>query len=107
MVHSMTRYRWMGLLGWAFLGLGLAHAQVDFKLELPQGRYLPGERLEAAARFSNFTGQTLTLGTDPAWLRFQVEEHSGTPVNKLSEVEETGVFKLEPVQRGTDRKSVV
>ena len=103
MVQSMNRYRWIGIFGWALLGLSPARAQVDFKLEVPQGQFLPGERLEAVARFSNFTGQTLTLGADPTWLRFQMEEHAGTPVNMLSEVEETGIFKLDPVQRGTLR----
>ena len=91
----------MGL--WAGLGLHLLHAQVQLKLELPQTQFLPGERLDVLARFSNYSGQTLRLGTDPGWLRFHVEDRSGMVVNKLSEVEETGVFELKTVERGTLR----
>ena len=88
-----------GVCAWA----GVAQAQVDFKLEVPQAQFLPGERLEVVTRFSNFTGQPLLLGAEPGWLRFQVEDRVGKVVNKRSEVAETGTFELKPVERGTLR----
>lgn len=92
-----------GMLLWVWVLTGLVHAQVEFKLEVPQAQFLPGERLETVARFSNFTGKPLTLGVEPGWLRFHVEDRSGLVINKLSEVEETGSFQLQPVERGTLR----
>lgn len=98
----MRRFRLaMGL--WAGMGLHLLQAQVQLKVEVPQSQFLPGERLDVLARFSNYTGQTLRLGTEPGWLRFHVEDRSGMVVNKLSEVEDTGVFELQTVERGTLR----
>src|SRR5689334_9329957 len=81
----------------------VVRAQVDFKLEVPQKQLLPGESLEAVARFSNYTGKPLTLGRETGWLQFHVEDRSGMVINKLSDVDETGTFELQPVERGTLR----
>lgn len=88
---------------WVWALPGLVQAQVEFKLEVPQPQLLPGESLEAVVRFSNFSGRPLTIGVEPGWLRFHVEDRAGIVVNKLSEVEETGSFELQPVERGTLR----
>lgn len=98
MVELMNRFLsfWVGV--WTLTGL--VQAQVEFKLTVPQAQFLPGERIEAVARFSNFTGRPLTLGKDAGWLQFQVEDRSGRVVNKISEVDDSGSFDLKPLERG-------
>lgn len=103
MVDLMIRNSGLAWLAWAWVGCHLVQAQVEIKVEIPQSQFLPGERLEVITRFSNFSGQLLTLGGQPDWLKFHVEDRSGVVVNKLSEVEESGSFQLQPVERGSLR----
>lgn len=102
-VDAMIRNSGWALLAWAWVGLHSVQAQVELKIEVPQTQFLAGERLDTVARFSNFSGSPITLGKEPGWLRFHVEDRSGVVVNKLSEVEESGAFPLQPVERGSLR----
>ncbi len=81
-------------------------AQVDVRITLAQDQFLPGESIEAAVRIANFTGQKLTFGNRPDWIRFSVESTDGRIVNRISEVKESGEFQLESSTRGTIRYDI-
>lgn len=81
-------------------------AQVDVRITLAQDQFLPGESIEAAVRIANFTGQKLTFGARPDWIRFNVESTDGRIVNRISEVKESGEFQLESSTRGTIRYDI-
>ena len=96
----MKSYR----LGCAILLLtgATALAQVQVDLEFDQQQYLPGERLIAAVRVTNFTGQQLNLGEGEAWLSFNIERR-GTVIQKLKNMPVAGEFTLESSEVGTKR----
>jgi len=75
-------------------------AQVDVDLALERETFLPGEPIEVAVRFANFSGGPIELGKEPDWLQFTVERVGGQAVNKLSDPQESGSFQLEQATRG-------
>jgi hypothetical protein len=70
-------------------------AQLSVGLVLQQDQFLPGESLPVSVRMTNFSGQTLKLGTDNDWLQFVIEAKSGYPVPRTSDVPVKNEFELE------------
>ncbi len=79
---------------------GALRAQVDIDLAFNRESFLPGEPVEVATRFANFTGGPLKLGSEPGWLQFTVEGVDGRVVTKLADPQESGEFTLEQSTRG-------
>lgn len=80
--------------------LGTVFAQVDIDLTMDREAFLPSEDVEVGVRIANFTGVPLTLGQDPRWLQFTVEELRGRVCGKLSDPPESGEFTLDQATRG-------
>jgi len=78
-------------------------AQVTAEVVLEQEQFLIGERLQAAVRVTNRSGQTLQLGDDPHWLTFSIESRDAFIVAKLGDAPVLGEFKLESGQVATRR----
>jgi hypothetical protein len=93
-----------GLLLGLFLA-SLCHlpAQVKVDVALDQDHFLPGERLSAAVRITNRSGQTLHLGSDADWLKLSVESRDNYVVLKTGEVPVVGEFTLESSKRAIKR----
>lgn len=81
-------------------------AQVDLDLTMERQIFLPSEDTEVAVRISNFTGEPLTLGQDPRWIHFTVEDLRGRVSGKLQDPPDTGEFTLEPATRGKLRFNI-
>jgi hypothetical protein len=81
-------------------------AQVDLDLTMERQIFLPSEDAEVAVRISNFTGEPLTLGQDPRWIHFTVEDLRGRVAGKLQDPPDTGEFTLEPATRGKLRFNI-
>jgi len=77
-------------------------AQVDVDITMDRETFLPGEPIEVAVRFANFSGGPIELGAQPDWLQFTVERigGGGQAVNKLKDPPESGAFTLEQSTRG-------
>ncbi|MCW5559278.1 MAG: hypothetical protein KIT22_15795 [Verrucomicrobiae bacterium] len=88
------------LLLLAFCAAVHLRAQVDVDLVMDREIFLPGEPIEVAVRFANFSGGPIELGAQPDWLQFAVERVGGPAVNKLQETPESGTFTLEQATRG-------
>lgn len=89
-------------LSW-LCGAVCAQVDVDLAPSREGAVFLPGEPVEMAVRFANFTGGPLTLGAEPGWLQFTVEGLGNRVVTKLSDPSESGEFTLEQATRGTLR----
>ena len=74
---------------------------LSVELVVPQEQYLPGESLVVKVRITNFTGQTLVLGKDDAWLSFSVEDSRRIAVGRQGTVPVRGEFTLEPAMTAT------
>ncbi|MBN9691189.1 MAG: hypothetical protein J0M24_13205 [Verrucomicrobia bacterium] len=81
-------------------------AQVDLDLTMDRQIFLPSEDTEVAVRISNFTGEPLTLGQEPRWIHFTVEDLRGRVAGKLQDPPDTGEFTLEPATRGKLRFNI-
>lgn len=88
------------LLGFLPLALGQG---ISVQLILDQEQYLPNEILTVKARISNFSGQTLRLGSTSDWLTFAVEDARRLPVTRHGTVPTTGEFTLEPAMTATKK----
>ena len=64
------------------MGAQSVWGQLTIRLSLDQNVYLSGEAVIARVEISNLSGQTISLGSAPDWLRFSVESHDGTLVNR-------------------------
>ncbi len=82
----------------AVLGQGLS-----LQLVLDQEQFLPSETLVIKARVTNFTGQTLRLGTDPGWLDFRVEDANHLQVPRQGMIPVVGEFTLNSSMTGTKK----
>lgn len=76
------------------MGAQSVWGQLTIRLSLDQNVYLSGEAVIARVEISNLSGQTISLGSAPDWLRFSVESHDGTLVNRLGDVDMSGAFDL-------------
>jgi hypothetical protein len=91
------------ILGLALLAAFSASAQISVDITMEQEQFLPSEKLLVAVRISNRSGQTLHLGADADWLKFNVESADGFVVIKNAEVPVTGEFDLGSSQVATKR----
>ena len=87
----------IGLLGTALAAV----AQVSVEVVLDQDQFLRDESLVVKVRVTNRSGQAIDLGKDSEWLSFAVESLDGKVVNKLSDPNVTGEFRLESARVAT------
>lgn len=80
-----------------------AGAQVSVSVSSEQKDFLPGESLVLKVSIVNQSGQTLSFGTDPGWLTFDVENTDGTPVRQLQPLPGTDPFDLYSSQQAVRR----
>ena len=76
------------------IGAQSVWGQLTIRLSLDQNVYLSGEAVVAHVEISNLSGQTISLGSSSDWLRFSVESHDGTFVNRLGDIDMSGTFDL-------------
>lgn len=69
-------------------------AEVNVEILLDQEQYLRSESLPLHVRISNFSGQTLLLGTTPDWLTFAVEGSEKIPLRQTGDLPPTKPFRL-------------
>jgi hypothetical protein len=86
------------VLGLLLIAASPGSAQLVVEVTLAQDQFLPSESLPATVRISNRSGRTLRLGGDEEWLKFAVQERSGSVVEKLGEAPVLGEFVLETSQ---------
>lgn len=89
--------RTFGLAGWLALA---AHAQVNVEVAFDQDAYLPHERCLAEIRITNFSGRTLRLPADAAWLDLAVESTDGYLVAKLADIPPAELLEIPSAARG-------
>jgi hypothetical protein len=91
------------ILALAALAAFRAPAQVvGVQVSLYQEQFLPGESLPVTVRVVNNSGQTLHLGADASWLKFNIESlDENTVVPKLSSPPVVEAFNLDSSQAAT------
>jgi hypothetical protein len=82
------------ILGLAWLTLLRAAAQVSVEVVTAQDQFLPSESVPLAVRITNRSGQSLHLGAEANWLKFDVESVDGFIVIKNAEVPVAGEFDV-------------
>jgi hypothetical protein len=70
-------------------------AEVNVEIVFDQEHFLRSESLPLRVRISNFSGQTLKLGTTTNWLSFVVEGRQGLAVAQTGEMPPTKPLALE------------
>ncbi|HXE42059.1 MAG TPA: hypothetical protein VN516_03455, partial [Candidatus Baltobacteraceae bacterium] len=92
----------------ALLAFFNASAQVvSVELKLDQDQFLPGETLPVTVRVSNNSGQTLRLGADQGWLKFNiVARDNNSAVIRNSNPSVVGVFNLNSSEVATKRVDI-
>ena len=90
-------------LGLATLPIFSVPAQVTVSVTLDQDEFLPSETLPAVVHITNLSGQTLHLGADPDWLKFDVEAEDNFIVVKTANPPVQGEFKLDSSEVATKR----
>jgi hypothetical protein len=78
-------------------------AQVSVEVVFEQEQYLTGEKVVAAVRITNRSGQTIKLGAEPDWLTFSVESATGLVLPNHGDPPVQGEFTLESSKRATKR----
>jgi hypothetical protein len=86
------------ILGLLLVAAAPVSAQLVIEVTLAQDQFLPSEAIPATVRISNRSGRTLRLGGDEEWLKFSVQERSGSVVEKIGEAPVLGEFVLETSQ---------
>lgn len=76
------------------IGAQSVWGQLTVRVSLNQDIYVSGEAVIANVEISNLSGQVITLGSSPDWLRFSVESHDGAFIKRLNEIDMSGVFDL-------------
>lgn len=79
---------------------GVVSAQVEVRVTLDQGQFLPGESIRATVRVANHSGQTLHFGQEK-WLTFAMEARDGFIVLKNGEAPIAHDFDLESARVAT------
>lgn len=95
----MKRLLWLAILLPAFR----LSAQVAVEVTFEQESYLTGEKVEAAVRVTNRSGQTVKLGSDADWLTFHLENADGLVLPTAGDPPVQGEFELESSKRATKR----
>jgi hypothetical protein len=80
-----------------------ARAQVTAELILDQEQFLRSESLPVRVRISNFSGQTLKLGTDSGWLTFRIETLEGRAVKSKQDLPPFKPFSLDTTKTASLR----
>lgn len=95
----------LSILGLALVSLFTAPAQVvTVRLTLPQQQFLPGESLPVTVQVTNDSGQSLHLGADPKWLKFNVDSADNNfVVTKIADPPVVDPFDLGSSQVATKR----
>jgi hypothetical protein len=95
----------LSILGLALFSLFNAPAQVvTAQLTLEQEQFLPGESLPVTVHIVNNSGQSLHLGADASWLKFNVESRDGEfVVMRNADPPVTGEFDLGSSEVATKR----
>jgi hypothetical protein len=95
----------LSILGLAMVSLFNAPAQVvTAQLTLEQEQFLPGESLPVTVHIVNNSGQSLHLGADASWLKFNVESRDGEfVVLRKADPPVTGEFDLGSSEVATKR----
>jgi hypothetical protein len=83
------------MVGACFALTPLGLAQVSVEVALDQDQFLAGESLEVGVRITNFSGQTLHLGKDKDWLRFNLEGKDNYVVPMTGDVPVEGEFDVD------------
>ena len=96
------KFFWL-TLGLAALPIFNVSAQVTVSVALDQDAFLPSETLPVAVHITNLSGQTLHLGADPDWLKFDVEAEDDFIVVKTANPPVQGEFKLNSSEVATKR----
>lgn len=78
-------------------------AQVSVEVVFEQEQYLTGEKVVAAVRITNRSGQTIQLGAEPDWLTFTMESATGLVLPNHGDPPVLGEFTLESSKRATKR----
>lgn len=78
-------------------------AQVTVELVYEQEHYLADEPFVVGIRIKNFAGQTLHLGQDPDWVKFNIQGNNNYVVPKVGDVPVTGEFEVESATAVTRR----
>ena len=94
------------IVGWCFALAPAISAQVNVELTLDQEQFLPGETLEVGVRLTNFSGQTLHLGTGTDWLHFTIDGRDNDIVPMTGDVPVQGEFDVESSTVATRRIDV-
>ncbi|MCX8107893.1 MAG: hypothetical protein N3G20_03725, partial [Verrucomicrobiae bacterium] len=85
----------IGLWTWQVIG------QVSVEIVLERDQFLAGEQVMVGVRVTNFSGQTLKLGTDPDWLQLTVEGERGLIVERFGDPPVVEPFEVPSSARGT------
>jgi len=95
----------LSILGLALFSMVNAPAQVvTVQLSLEQEQFLPGESLPVTVSITNNSGQSLHLGADASWLKFNVESKGDNfVVMKNADPPVTGEFDLGSSEVATKR----
>lgn len=95
----------LSIVGLALVSLLNAPAQVvTVHLSLPEDQFLPGEALPVTVNITNNSGQSLHLGADANWLKFNVESADDSfVVMKNADPPVIGAFDLGSAEVATKR----
>jgi hypothetical protein len=76
---------------------------MSIEVTLDQQQFLPGEKLTAAIRITNRSGQTLHLGDDEDWLSLSIEGQDGSVLPRFGDIPVQGEFTLDSSKVATKR----
>ncbi len=83
-----------------------ASAQISVEVTFDQEQFIASEPLFAVVRIVNFSGRTLSLGTEKDWLRFDVASAGDYIVKKLDDPPVVEPFELPSASRVTRRVNI-
>jgi len=83
------------------LAAGTLLGQVTVETVFEHEQYLANERVRVGVRITNFSGQTLRLGSSPDWLDLMVETESGELVSQRSDPPIVEPFEVPSSSRAT------
>jgi hypothetical protein len=83
-----------------------ASAQISVEVNFDQEQFIASEPLFAVVRIVNFSGRTLSLGTEKDWLRFDVASAGDYIVKKIEDPPVVEPFELPSASRVTRRVNI-
>jgi hypothetical protein len=90
-----------------FCAVNGLQAQVDVSLEFKKEFYLAHESIMAEVKIVNFSGKTLTFGTDKNWLQFTIESRGDFPVEKIGDLDVVEKFQVPNASRAIRRVHLI